>query len=194
MKLILFLIVLGGAAYLFGNYYAFLDDTLRPSLVQINHARENNPQALCNMLSLDTKVTVIDNIPRHKLEAIDMDKAQACQYFHHTAGLMLPNNPPRKNGFIPDILQDVRIQHEDVTKNYGSVTFDINEKRREMREKNTLLAGKTTTRLELRSTWFAGGWNCLFDSAGKPECPPEWSNGLEVTRMELRRDYQIIPE
>lgn len=194
MKLFLFLLVLGGFAYLFGNYYAFRPDILRPTLVQINHARENNPQALCNLLSLDATVTIQDNIPRNKVSLTDVDRVQACNYFLKSAPLMLPNNPPQKNGFIRDILQNVEIFHEDITKNQGRASFGTDEKKREMRDRGTLLTGKTTTVVEMRSKWLAGGWNCLFDSDSKPECPPTWANGLEITRFELRRNYEVIPE
>lgn len=194
MKLFLFLIVLAGGAYLFGNYYNFRPDIIRPMLVQINHARENNPQALCNLLSLDAKVTIQDNIPRNKVSLVDVDRVQGCNYLLTSAPLMLPNNPPQKNGFIRDILQNVDIFHEDITKNTGRASFGTDERRREMRDRGTLLSGKTTTKLELRGKWFAGGMNCLFDTKNKPECPPDWSNGLEITRFELIRNYEIIPE
>lgn len=194
MKLFLFLLLLGGGAYLFGNYYAFRPDIIRPSLVQINHARENNPQALCNLLSLDAVVTIRDNIPRNKVELIEVDRVRGCQYFMSSAFLMKPNNPPQKNGFIRDILQNVEIFHEDITKNQGRASFGTDERKREMRDRATLLNGKTVTKLELRGKWFAGGWNCLFDSGEKPECPPPWANGLEITRFELQRNYEIIPE
>lgn len=194
MKLILFLVLLGGAAYLFGNYHAFRPDILRPVLVQINHARENNPQALCNMLSLDVKVTVNDNIPRHKQSLTDMDKTAACQYLRSTAPLMLPNNPPQKNGFIRDLLVNVQIPEHDFLKREDTVSFTTQEKRREMRDKGILLAGHTITRLELRRHWIGGELNCLFDRETKPHCPPDWNHGLEITRMELTRHYDIIPE
>lgn len=195
MKLILFLIVLGGAAYLFGNYHAFRPDILRPVLVQINHARENNPQALCNMLTLDAKVTVNDNIPKNKVSFVDGDRVAGCNYLLRSAPLMHPNNPPQKNGFIRDILENVQIPEHDFLTREDSVSFGTDEKRREMRGRvNILLSGKTTTRLELRRHWIGGDLHCLFDRASKPQCPPDWSNGLEITRMEITRNYDIIPE
>ncbi|MDO5091313.1 MAG: hypothetical protein Q4D61_07170 [Cardiobacteriaceae bacterium] len=194
MKLILFLAALFGAAYLFGNYHAFRPNIMQPVLVQINHARENNPQALCNLLTIDAKVTINDNIPRNKVSLTDVDKTTACAYFYKSAPLMLPNNPPRKNGFIPDILQNVTIEHEDITKDHGSVTFGTDERRREMRDRGTLLTGKTTTKLELKRVWLAGGMDCLFNSDEKPQCPASWSNAMQIKRMELTRNYDIIPE
>lgn len=194
MKLILFLAALFGAAYLFGNYHAFRPNIMQPALVQINHARENNPQALCNLLSVDARVTIVDNTPRNKVNLADVDKMAACSYFHKSARLMLPNNPPQKNGFIRDILQNVVITHEDITKDHGSVSFGTDERRREMRDRGTLLAGTTTTKLDVKRKWLAGGVDCIFNSDEKPHCPPSWSNGMQITRMELRRDYQIIPE
>lgn len=194
MKLILFLAVLLGAAHLFGNYHAYRPNIMRPMLVQINHARENNPQALCNMLALDVKFTVHDNVPRNKVTLTDVDKVAACNYLAQSARLMKPNNPPQKNGFIRDILQNVTIQHEDITKSDGTVSFGTDERRREMRDRGTLLSGKTTTTLEMRRKWFAGGMDCLFNTADKPQCPPDWSNSMEITRLELRRNYDVIPE
>lgn len=194
MKLILFLATLFGAAYLFGNYYAFRPDILRPILVQIDHARENNAQALCNMLSLDATVTVTDNIPRHKFSATDMDRVAGCNYLRQAAPLMLSNNPPQKNGYIRDILQNVQIPEHDFLQREDTVSFTTIEKRREMRDQGTLLSGTATTTLHLRRHWLGGELNCLFDSENKPTCPPDWDNGLEITRLELKRDYQIIPE
>lgn len=187
MKLIIFLAFLFGAAYLFGNYHDFRDDIMRPWLVQVNHSRESDPQALCNLLSLDAKVTVNDNIPRHKVSMTDVDKVTACNYLFKSAPLMKPHNPPAKNGYIRDILQNVKITHEDITKREGAAEFETKEPRREMRN-GILLAGNTSTKLELRRKWMGNSLWCEVN------CPPDWSHGIEITRMELTRKYEVLPE
>ena len=198
MKLILFLAMIFGAAYLFGNYYNFRPDIMRPMLVQINHARENNPQALCNMLSLDATVTINDNVPRNKVNLTNVDRIEGCKYLTQAAPLMLPNNPPRKNGFIRDILENVTVVHENIVHREGSATFSTTEQRREMREQRggagILLTGKATTKVNMQRRWMGSNWNCMFNSKDKPECPPEWDNGMEITHLELTRHYDIITE
>ncbi len=154
---ILILIALGLATYLFHNYQTFNEASIRPWVLEyVNFNREADPQALCDLLSPDATVTINDTYTRYKYN-FSGGKEEACTYFSESASHFFKPQK-EKNGYIFDRLSSFKIDHENIFKNYGDVSFTEENKIIQFGLKTVQgkehLIGKTQVKITIKAEIF----------------------------------------